>query len=67
MPRRQEPVQVKSVLSSAARPSSILSALTGSVCRRVALVVFLAVVVLDVVVAVPVYLRHTDAIRVSIR
>jgi len=37
-----------------------MSALTKSVCRRVALIVFATVVVLDAFVAVPVYIGHTN-------
>ena len=51
---------MKNMLKQAARPPSILSALTKSVCRRVALVVFVTVVVLDAMVAVPVFISHTN-------
>ncbi len=52
---------MKEILKTAVRPSSILSALTGSVCRRVALVVFLVVILLDAVVTVPVYLTEKES------
>lgn len=49
---------MRTILKKTVHPSSILSALTGSVCRRVALVVFLAVIVLNAAVTIFVY--HTD-------
>ncbi|WP_436644083.1 PAS domain-containing protein [Microbaculum sp. FT89] len=49
---------MKTILKKTVHPSSILSALTGSVCRRVALVVFLAAILLNA--AVTVFFYHTE-------
>jgi PAS domain-containing protein len=57
---RQEAFRVKRILKTPVHRSSILSALTGSVCRRVALVVFAAVIVLDAIVMIPVYLTEKE-------
>lgn len=49
---------MKRILQKTVRPPSIATVVTGSVCRRVGAAVFVAVVILEAAVTVPIYLQE---------